>query len=95
MNSEQDVGFTDGSEVELCCRVCLQLEDLMVPIYDDGLVEDLQSDLVTLLERCGGVKVFASYSFKYFQHICMYVNMNKIGRKLRQPPKVSLSRMYS
>ncbi|XP_017481881.1 PREDICTED: zinc finger protein 431-like [Rhagoletis zephyria] len=60
MNCEPHIGSRDGSEVELCCRVCLQLEDLMVHIYDNGIIEDLQSDLITLLERCGGIKVAES-----------------------------------
>ncbi|XP_067639920.1 uncharacterized protein [Eurosta solidaginis] len=55
---DQNITSENGMQsAELCCRVCLQLEDLMVHIYDGGIVEDLQSDLLTLLERCGGLKI--------------------------------------
>ncbi|XP_011193445.1 zinc finger protein ZFP2 [Zeugodacus cucurbitae] len=57
MNSEEQNTSGNGSEVEVCCRVCLQLEELMIHIFDGGVIEDFQSDLITLLERCGGIKV--------------------------------------
>ncbi|XP_053969210.1 zinc finger protein 569-like [Anastrepha ludens] len=66
MNSQHNIGAPDGSAVELCCRVCLQLEDLMVHIYDSGVVEDFQSDLITLLKRCGGITVDKSDSLPKF-----------------------------
>lgn len=55
MNSEEYM--TLGNSTEVCCRVCLQLEELMIHIYDGGVIEDFQTDLITLLERCGGIKV--------------------------------------
>ncbi|CAD6995935.1 unnamed protein product [Ceratitis capitata] len=66
MNTEPDNEAVDNNMVEVCCRVCLQLEDLMVHIYDDGVIEDLQSDLITLLEQCGGIEVQRSDNLPKF-----------------------------
>ncbi|EDW67156.1 zinc finger protein 3 [Drosophila virilis] len=40
---------------EVLCRVCLKQDELMVDIYEH--VEEQQTDLCTLLERCGDIKV--------------------------------------
>lgn len=40
---------------ELLCRVCLKQDELMVDVYEH--VEEQQTDLCTLLESCGGIKV--------------------------------------
>ncbi|XP_014094003.3 zinc finger protein 892 [Bactrocera oleae] len=64
MNSEEYM--TLGNSTEVCCRVCLQLEELMIHIYDGGVIEDFQTDLITLLERCGGIKVEKSDNLPKF-----------------------------
>lgn len=46
---------------DLTCRVCLNIEELMVNIYEE--VEDFQSNLVELLEACGGLMVCLSTLF--------------------------------
>uniref|UniRef100_A0A034WQ94 Zinc finger protein 568 n=1 Tax=Bactrocera dorsalis TaxID=27457 RepID=A0A034WQ94_BACDO len=66
MNSEEHMASGNSTEGEVCCRVCLQLEELMIHIYDGGVIEDFQTDLITLLERCGGIKVEQSDSFPKF-----------------------------
>ncbi|KMZ04890.1 LOW QUALITY PROTEIN: uncharacterized protein Dsimw501_GD18543 [Drosophila simulans] len=40
---------------EFRCRVCLKQDELLVDIYE--IVEEMQVDLCTLLETCGGIKV--------------------------------------
>lgn len=40
---------------ELLCRVCLNQDELMVDVYEH--VEEHQTDLCTLLESCGSIKV--------------------------------------
>lgn len=40
---------------ELLCRVCLNQDELMVDVYEH--VEEQQTDLCTLLESCGSIKV--------------------------------------
>ncbi|TDG43699.1 hypothetical protein AWZ03_009863 [Drosophila navojoa] len=40
---------------ELLCRACLKQDELLVDIYEH--VEEQQTDLCTLLERCGEIKV--------------------------------------
>ncbi|XP_050316636.1 zinc finger protein ZFP2-like [Bactrocera neohumeralis] len=66
MNSEENMASGSSTEGEVCCRVCLQLEELMIHIYDGGVIEDFQTDLITLLERCGGIKVEQSDSLPKF-----------------------------
>ncbi|KAH8414119.1 hypothetical protein KR222_007748 [Zaprionus bogoriensis] len=54
---------------ELLCRVCLKQDELMVDVYEH--VEEQQTDLCTLLERCGDIKVDRSDAFpKYLCQEC-------------------------
>lgn len=61
--------------IDLLCRVCLKQDELMVDVYEH--VEEQQTDLCTLLERCGDIKV--SYQiiglFKCNIYIHIYINV--------------------
>ncbi|XP_060648752.1 zinc finger protein 501 [Drosophila nasuta] len=54
---------------DLLCRVCLKQDELMVDVYEH--VEEQQTDLCTLLERCGDIKVDKTDAFpKYLCQEC-------------------------
>ncbi|KAH8358850.1 hypothetical protein KR093_002902 [Drosophila rubida] len=54
---------------DLLCRVCLKQDELMVDVYEH--VEEQQTDLCTLLARCGDIKIDKEDSFpKYLCQEC-------------------------
>ncbi|XP_055852446.1 myoneurin-like [Episyrphus balteatus] len=64
-----DEGGYCKSITDLTCRVCLNVEELMINIYDE--IEDLQSNLVELIHTCGGLVVDRSDYFpKFLCNIC-------------------------